>query len=53
MNYIEIIITLAIITLFIIASKKVYQDSKRTKAGLGCSGCRIADNCSKPEKVIK
>lgn len=51
MNLVEIIIVAVIGSLFIIASYKVYQDSKMTKAGIGCAGCRISDSCQKAQNV--
>lgn len=51
MKLVDILIIIVIGGLFILAAIKLYRDSKLTKAGLGCSGCRIADTCQKAENL--
>ena len=53
MNSVELIIFIIIVTLFTSAVYKLYKDSQKTKAGLGCSGCRIADTCQKSQNIYR
>ncbi len=51
MNPVELLIVIFITILFSSAVYKLFKDAKKTKAGLGCAGCRIADTCQKPQNI--
>ncbi len=51
MNRLDIIIIIVVSTIFLLAVYKLYQDGKKSKLGLGCAGCRIAETCQKPENL--
>ncbi|HZJ85494.1 MAG TPA: hypothetical protein VFC83_00085 [Erysipelotrichaceae bacterium] len=52
MNSIDILILIIVGSLFLMASYKLYKNSKNSNLGLGCAGCRISDTCQKPEKSL-